>query len=192
MSQTKIAYYADLFIYPIIVAGFMLFDIQTSGFILRARWWCAFFFGIVLWTLAEYLLHRFVYHDMPFAKELHARHHTRPTDFIGSPLWISLLGFSAFLLILSQFWKFEMASGTTCGLIVGYVWYLVIHDAVHRWRMDEKSWMRRMRLRHLRHHRSPTPGNFGVTTGVWDFVFATPIAPPIRDHRPSEQRIPLA
>lgn len=191
MSQSRIAYYADLFVYPIVVVGFLVLDVETSRFTLHARWWCTFLLGAVLWTLVEYLLHRFVYHDMPIVKELHAMHHARPIDFVGSPLWTSLLGFSAVLLILSHFWTFQMASGATCGLIVGYIWYLVIHDAVHRWRVDGSSWIRPLRLRHLRHHRSPTPGNFGVTTGLWDFVFATTITPPIRDHRPGARNLPV-
>lgn len=192
MNQSRIAYYADLFVYPILVVGFLVFDIETSGFTLHIRWWYAFFFGAALWTLVEYLLHRFVYHDMPLVKELHAMHHARPIDFVGSPLWTSLLGFSAVLLILSYFWTFEIASGATCGLIVGYVWYLVVHDAVHRWHASDNSWIRPLRLRHLRHHRSPLPGNFGVTTGVWDFVFATTIAAPMRDQRRGGRNFPAA
>jgi sterol desaturase/sphingolipid hydroxylase (fatty acid hydroxylase superfamily) len=37
--------------------------------------------------------------------------------------------------------------------------------------------------RHLRHHYSPRPGNFGVTTPLWDHVFGTYIA--ARHERPS-------
>ena len=54
---------------------------------------------------------------------------------------------------------------------------VLVHDAVHRWRLGDKSWMRNHRLRHHRHHRSPVPGNFGVTTGFWDVVFGTEIVP---------------
>jgi sterol desaturase/sphingolipid hydroxylase (fatty acid hydroxylase superfamily) len=82
----------------------------------------------------------------------------------------------------------------TSGLIAGYVWYLLIHDAVHRWQLAEKSWLRSHRLRHLRHHRYPVPGNFGVTTGVWDIVFGTAIAPgrtrPGPDSYPGPNQLP--
>jgi sterol desaturase/sphingolipid hydroxylase (fatty acid hydroxylase superfamily) len=78
---------------------------------------------------------------------------------------------------LALLWDIEIACGTTGGLIVGYVSYLLIHDAVHRWQLSERSWMRSLRLRHLRHHRHPVPGNFGVTTDFWDLAFGTAIAP---------------
>jgi len=177
MNQTKIGYYADLFFYPIVGGGFLLYDFNGRGFALHSRWWFAFVCGAILWTLVEYLLHRFVYHKVVVVRELHGMHHSHPNDFFGAPIWVSIIGFSFFLSFLALLWDIEIACGTTSGLIVGYVSYLLIHDAVHRWQLSERSWMRNHRLRHLRHHRNPLPGNFGVTTGFWDLVFGTAIVP---------------
>ena len=58
MTQTRIGYYADLFFYPIVVGGFLLYDLSGEGFALHWRGWLAFACGALLWTLAEYLLHR--------------------------------------------------------------------------------------------------------------------------------------
>jgi sterol desaturase/sphingolipid hydroxylase (fatty acid hydroxylase superfamily) len=175
--QTKIGYYAELLVYPIVVVGLLVHDVNGSGLALHLRWWFAAVGGAVLWTLAEYLVHRFIYHKAPILRELHGMHHSRPCDFIGAPIWVSVVMFSSFLFLLALVWDVEIASGTTSGLIAGYVWYLLIHDAVHRWQLAEKSWLRSLRLRHLRHHRHPVPGNFGVTTGLWDLVFGTLIGP---------------
>lgn len=177
MNQTKIGYYADLFFYPIAVGGLLLYDLNGRGFALHSRWWLALVCGAILWTLVEYLLHRFVYHKVAVVRELHGMHHSRPNDFIGAPIWISIVGFSSSLSFLALLWDTEIACGTTSGLIVGYVSYVLIHDAVHRWQLGERSWMRSHRLWHLRHHRNPVPGNFGVTTGFWDRVFGTAIVP---------------
>jgi len=177
MNQTKIGYYADLFFYPIVVGGFLLYDLNGRGFALHSRWWFAFVCGAILWTLVEYLLHRFVYHKVAVVRELHGMHHSHPNDFFGAPIWVSIISFSSFLAFLALLWDIEIACGTTSGLIVGYVSYLLIHDAVHRWQLSERSWMRNHRLRHLRHHRNSLPGNFGVTTGFWDLVFGTAIVP---------------
>ena len=177
VNHTKIGHYAELFVYPLVVGGLFLYDVSGSGFALHLRWCFAALCGAMLWTLTEYLVHRFVYHKLPVLRELHAMHHSRPCDFIGAPIWISIVGFSSFFVLLALRWDVEIASGTTSGLIVGYVSYLLMHDAVHRWQLYEKSWLRSHRLRHLRHHRHPVPGNFGVTTGVWDFVFGTAIVP---------------
>lgn len=177
VNHTKISYYAELFVYPFVVGGLFLYDVDGSGMAWHSRWWFATLCGVVLWTLAEYLMHRFIYHKVPVLRELHGMHHSRPCDFIGAPIWVSIVSFSSFSFLLALFWDVEIVCGATSGLIVGYLSYLLIHDAVHRWQLAEKSWLRSHRLRHLRHHRHPVPGNFGVTTGVWDLVFGTAIVP---------------
>ena len=177
MNQTKIGFYADLFFYPIVVCGFLLYDLHGRGFALHSRWWLAVWCGGILWTLVEYLMHRFVYHKVAVVRDLHGMHHSHPNDLIGAPIWVSIAGFSVFFFCLARLSDTEIACGTTVGLIAGYISYLLIHDAVHRWHLGERSWLRRLRLRHLRHHRHPVPGNFGVTTDFWDHVFGTAIAP---------------
>jgi sterol desaturase/sphingolipid hydroxylase (fatty acid hydroxylase superfamily) len=177
MSQTRIGYYADLFFYPFVVGGLLLYQLNGNGFTLYSRWWFAFVCGVILWTLVEYLLHRFVYHKVAVVRELHGMHHSHPNDFVGAPIWVSIAGFSFFLSLLALLCDIEIAFGITCGLMVGYMSYLLVHDAVHRWQLGERSLMRRHRLWHLRHHRHPVPGNFGVTTGFWDRVFGTAIVP---------------
>ena len=177
MNHTKIGYYAELFVYPTVVGGLLLYDLDSRGFALHLHWWFAAVWGAMLWTLIEYLVHRFVYHKVPILRELHGMHHSRPCDLIGAPIWVSIVSFSSVFFLLALLWDVEIASGTTSGLIVGCVSYLLIHNAVHRWQLDEKSWMRSHRLRHLRHHHHPIPGNFGVTTGIWDLVFGTAILP---------------
>lgn len=177
MKQTRVGFYADLFFYPIILGGFLLYDLNGRGFALHSRWWLAFVCGAMLWTLVEYLLHRFVYHKVAVVRELHGMHHAHPNDLVGAPIWISIIGFSLLLAFFALLVGIEMGSAITTGLMAGYISYLVVHDAVHRWQLGERSWLRNHRLRHLRHHRHPLPGNFGVTTGFWDLVFGTAIAP---------------
>ena len=64
------------------------------------------------------------------------------------------------------------------------VWYLVVHDAVHRWRLDHESFLYRTRLRQA-HHYGKQEGNFGVTTAFWDRVFSTTVV------GSRERRLPL-
>ncbi|MGJ4946610.1 sterol desaturase family protein [Bradyrhizobium sp. HKCCYLS1011] len=176
MNQSKISYYAELFVYPVVVAGLLLYDVESDGFALHPRWLFAALCGAMLWTLAEYLVHRFVYHEVPVLKELHGMHHARPCDLVGAPIWVSVVVFLSFFAVVARFADLEIAGGSTSGLIVGYISYLLVHDAVHRWQLSEHSWLRSCRLRHLRHHRDPIPGNFGVVTGFWDHVFGTVLA----------------
>jgi sterol desaturase/sphingolipid hydroxylase (fatty acid hydroxylase superfamily) len=177
LQHTKISYYAEPTVYPIVVGSLFLYEVHRGGPALHPHWWIAAACGAMLWTLAEYLVHRFVYHKVPVLRQLHGLHHSHPSDLIGAPIWVSVACFSLLFFLIARLWDIEIAGGATGGLIAGYVWYLLIHDAVHRWQLAEKSWLRTHRLRHLRHHRHPVPGNFGVTTGVWDLVFGTVIAP---------------
>lgn len=177
VNQNKIGYYAELFVYPPVVGGLLLYHVNANGFALHSRWWFATLCGAMLWTLVEYLVHRFVYHKVPVLKDLHGMHHAHPSDLIGAPIWVSMVSFCAIFVVLARGWDLEIAFGATGGLIVGYICYLLVHDAVHHWQLAERSWLRSHRLRHLRHHRYPVPGNFGVTTGIWDVVFGTAISP---------------
>src|SRR5215469_242908 len=113
MKQTRIGYYADLFFYPVLVGGFLLYDFNGSGFALHARWWVAFGCGAMLWTLVEYLLHRFVYHKVAGVRELHGMHHAHPNDFVGSPIWVSIISFCCLFAVLALLSDIEIALGVT-------------------------------------------------------------------------------
>jgi len=107
----------------------------------------------MLWTLVEYLLHRFVYHKVAVVRELHGMHHSHPNDFIGAPIWVSIVSFALFFSVLAPLWDIEVACGTTSGLMVGYVSYLLIHDAVHRLRLESRFFALSSQTAHAQHHR---------------------------------------
>ena len=59
------------------------------------------------------------------------------------------------------------------GLMLGYLWYLLIHDIVHRRHPKRGSLLYQARIHHARHHYAKVPGNFGVTTSFCDRFFGT-------------------
>ncbi len=129
--------------------------------------------GLVLWTGAEYLLHRFVLHGVqPFVR-WHAAHHERPTAWICSSTLLS-----ASLMIVVVFvpalvlWGLWRAIALTLGMSGGYVLYATMHHALHHWRLPG-AWLRQRKLWHARHHHSGNAVCFGVTTALWDRVFGT-------------------
>jgi sterol desaturase/sphingolipid hydroxylase (fatty acid hydroxylase superfamily) len=136
--------------------------------------------GVVAWTLVEYVMHRFLFHAVPYFAQLHDMHHERPTAFVGTPIWGSLAAFGVGALV-PLWWLagFETAGTVTAGLMLGYVWYAVVHDAVHRWRLDRGSLLYGAKLRHMRHHFSGQD-SFGVTTGLWDRLLGTSMDPVTR------------
>jgi len=130
--------------------------------------------GVVAWTLLEYLVHRFAFHHYSsVARRLHQLHHDHPNDpdaersSLSTPLIASPTGF---LLIVTA--GLEDGSAIFAGLLLGYLAFIVVHYAVHRWPIEPNSWLYSAKIRHLTHHRFENC-NYGVTTSFWDIVFRT-------------------
>jgi sterol desaturase/sphingolipid hydroxylase (fatty acid hydroxylase superfamily) len=54
---------------------------------------------------------------------------------------------------------------------LGYVIYCITHHGSHRWAY-RGGWLKKMKRHHLLHHAHPQY-NWGFTTPLWDYVFAT-------------------
>jgi len=137
--------------------------------------------GLFVWTLSEYLLHRFVFHYEPttsWGKRLHflmhGVHHDYPQDskrlvmppVVSIPLACLFLGL--FYLILPS----GQVSAIFAGFIFGYICYDEIHYATHHAPMKGKVglWLKH---HHVRHHYLDNGRGFGVSTPIWDYVFGT-------------------
>ena len=129
--------------------------------------------GVAAWTLLEYLVHRIVFHRYSVGRRLHQLHHDHPNDpdaersSLSTPLIASPTGF---LLIVTA--GLEDGSAIFAGLLLGYLAFIVVHYAVHRWPIETNSWLYSAKIRHLTHHRFENC-NYGVTTIFWDIVFRT-------------------
>jgi sterol desaturase/sphingolipid hydroxylase (fatty acid hydroxylase superfamily) len=140
--------------------------------------------GVLLWSITEYLLHRFVFHRITgtFAGRrlyfvLHGVHHDYPTD--GSrlvmPLGVSIpMGTAVYLLLRVALAPLGGAAidGVFVGFGVGYLAYDGIHYATHHFRMKSKlgSWLKRY---HMVHHHTGENARWGVSSPLWDWVFGT-------------------
>ncbi len=122
-------------------------------------------------SLAEYLVHRFVYHLLPTTLEQgHRLHHDQPRAPIGPP-W-----YSAGLVVLGIYGVLAALLGAGVGVGFGLLWFFqtassAIHDALHhrRWRW---RWFRRLQHFHNVHHRLGDR-NFGISLPLWDLVLGT-------------------
>lgn len=174
MRLGRFFYYVDFFVYPLLVAGLVAVTLSRASPYVWPQWLACVIVGVVLWTLAEYLLHRFVFHEVPFIAHMHDAHHKDPTGLIGTPIWISLaVTFLGLLLPLWWLTTFEIASGITIGGMLGYFWYIWLHHAVHHMRIRPGTYLFHAKRRHALHHFARQACNFGVTTGIWDRVFGT-------------------
>jgi len=182
MRLSKTAYYADFAIYALVVAALAGIAESNPEGPARLRWLEVFLGGAILWTLVEYLLHRFVLHRWRAFTTMHALHHAAPRDFIGTPTWITLgTLWLVFFLPEWRLWSFNAASGLVAGVMTGFLWYGMLHHIIHHGRPRAIALLlTRSAYRHRQHHYSGRYGNFGVTTAIWDHLFGTVIKGPVR------------
>ena len=145
-----------------------------------------FLLGLFLWTLAEYTLHRFLFH-MPVkgarAQRIiflfHGVHHAQPQmktrlvmpPVVSIPLAAIFFGFYylVFAVILNAaHWVGPVFSG----FIVGYLIYDLTHYATHHFPM-RKGYFKFIKRYHMQHHYKTPDKRFGVSSPLWDHVFNT-------------------
>ena len=172
VQLSRCIYFADFFVYPLLAIVLAAAGLSTAS--RPSAWFAACIAGLAAWTLAEYFLHRYVFHHLPIIERMHHEHHENPRALIGSPVWLSFMIFA--FGVFPTLWLalgVNFATAVGAGLVVGYLWYLLVHHAVHHWAIDERSWLYSARIRHLLHHYRSDACSFGVTTGFWDYVFGT-------------------
>jgi sterol desaturase/sphingolipid hydroxylase (fatty acid hydroxylase superfamily) len=131
MRTTKLGYFAEFIVFPVFFV--VLTALAFRGDHPRIPvWLSAVLLGALLWPLIEYLLHRFVFHHIPIIAEMHERHHRDPAALIGTPAWVSLsVGIVVALLPLWSVLGFGLAAAATIGVLCGYLWYVLVHYAIH-------------------------------------------------------------
>lgn len=135
-----------------------------------------FVVGIVLWTLLEYVLHRFAGHSNRLGKHVrkeHFAHHATPDYFTSLPrklvLAVPVLSALGAIAVPLVGWA---GLATVAGTAVGWTFYEALHKATHVRgpRNAYGAWARR---HHLHHHFQSPKANHGVTSPIWDWVFGT-------------------
>lgn len=175
MRLSKTGYYADFVIYATVVATATIATAWRDTAYESSIWLLAAAVGAVLWTLAEYIIHRFVLHRMPVFAAMHDAHHEAPLAFVGTPTWLSLSVIIGVVFLPAwALGSFNTACGLAIGTMAGFFWYGVVHHAIHYRRPRPiATHLLMASRRHAQHHYSSEPGNFGVTTSFWDHVFGT-------------------
>ena len=143
-----------------------------------------FTFALLSWTLAEYILHRFLFHWISenkiiqrFHFIMHGSHHLYPrdTDRILMPpvpgvIFAAVL-FSIFHLFFSLLGIPRITWAFFPGFFLGYILYSFLHRATHVNRPPKK--FKYLWKHHSIHHYKYPQKAFGVSTTFWDKVFNT-------------------
>ncbi len=129
--------------------------------------------GVLVWTLAEYLIHRYGFHHAPVLKPMHMAHHDEPEGLQGSPTIVTVAVFAILAFLPARMVaSLPSAAAWTAGVMIGYLAYISVHYLVHHRRAGQSRWMMRLMRAHAVHHHQ-TSCNFGVSTTLWDRVFGT-------------------
>ena len=152
--MTVVIYFGEL-IFAIALA-IMLLAASTVASSTAILLFCC---GLVAWTLAEYITHRFVLHAI--ASVQHGVHHAHPQDGIDKIFWQIWLAFVTVYL--------TMGAPLLAGVLVAYAWYLSVHYGAHH----NPSILPASLLKHHLDHHKFASRNYGVTTKLWDRVFGT-------------------
>lgn len=158
------------------VVGFSIWFGAARMGIAVAAWFAG---GVSLWTLIEYLLHRFAFHykaRSAFVKKLvlfaHGYHHEAPETTRRAVLTMTMP--SAVFLFGLIFLVLPPAAGWPLfgGIMTGYLAYDATHYIVHHWKMRGRVG-RFLKTYHFKHHHKDNGRGFGVTSPFWDYVFGT-------------------
>jgi sterol desaturase/sphingolipid hydroxylase (fatty acid hydroxylase superfamily) len=187
---TRIHYSVPLFLFiPVIIYSLYraiwidhINGLSLAGYILL---------GLFVWTLTEYVMHRFVFHWMPPGKfgermhfVFHGVHHDYPSDSkrlvmvptVSIPL--ATLFFFLFKLILGPVNVFPFF----IGFLSGYLFYDMVHYAIHHYNFKSKFWLD-LKHHHMLHHYKDMDNGYGVSSKFWDLIFRTTFGK--KDNSPS-------
>ena len=132
LEHSSTAYRVDFALYALLCLGTSatLLSVGPAGKSIALLLWVMG--GGAVWSLLEYLLHRYVLHGVAPFSRWHAQHHLRPRALIASPISLSL---SLFLTMgtLPAWWLLGIwpALALTLGLMTSYLAYGLTHHATH-------------------------------------------------------------
>lgn len=177
-SLSKVHFTVPLYIFVPVIIFCVYKSFQVSLGILNFIQ--LFAFGLFVWTLVEYIMHRFVFHymppDKPWAMRLHfifhGVHHDFPSDAkrlvlppsVSIPLAIGFYFLFNAILPLNYIWGFFPA------FILGYLFYDISHYAIHHFNLKGAIW-KKIKQHHMLHHYQDPDKGYGVSSSFWDKVF---------------------
>lgn len=175
---SKVHFSVPLFVYiPIIIyfgyQGFTVERLTTINLIF------SLLAGLLVWTLTEYVLHRFIFHYQPsseWGKKLHfifhGVHHDYPNDSLRLvlPPSVSIPLSILFYLLFSVTIPTAYLYSFFAAFLTGYLCYDMCHFAFHHGNFSNPI-LKKLKQHHMLHHYTDSDKGYGVTSILWDFIF---------------------
>ncbi|MHB8580331.1 MAG: sterol desaturase family protein [Ignavibacteriaceae bacterium] len=138
-------------------------------------------FGVFVWTLTEYSLHRFIFHHKfhsHFGERIHfifhGVHHDYPMDSrrLVMPPSVSIPLAALFYYLFYLIFGPSLVAPFFVGFLTGYLFYDMTHYAVHHFNIHNKFWLA-IKKHHIRHHFQDPDKGYGVSSPMWDKIIGT-------------------
>ena len=177
---SKVHYSVPLFIFlPVI--GYFSWSALFPGNMSLLSFAAYYLGGLFIWSLTEYLMHRFVFHFTPKGKLMerihfifHGVHHDYPNDAMRlvMPPSVSIPLATGFYFLFSLFFTELPLAAFFSGFITGYLFYDMTHYALHHANFKNEFW-KKLKKHHMVHHYSDSKKGFGVSSNFWDKIFGS-------------------
>ncbi len=140
-----------------------------------------FMLGFFVWTVTEYVMHRFIFHFEPNSKLgkrlhfiFHGVHHDYPKDRLRLvlPPAVSIPLATMFYFLFRNIIKTDGFYSFFAAFLIGYLIYDMIHYAIHHVQFKGKLW-NILKSHHLKHHYVYPEKGYGVSSPLWDKIART-------------------
>lgn len=179
-SLSKVHFLVPVFIFVPVIIYFIYGAFQNNiGIVTFIE---MFITGLIVWTLVEYVMHRFLFHymppDKPWAQRLHfifhGVHHDYPSDAkrLVLPPSVSIPLALAFYLMFNAILPVNYIYGFFPAFLIGYLFYDESHYAIHHFNFKGKIW-KKIKQHHMLHHYSDPAKGYGVSSPLWDKIFGS-------------------
>ena len=179
-NLSKVHYYVPLIVYIPVIAflGWKSFTDVHMGVLAFIGWLAV---GLFVWTIIEYIMHRWVFHFYPKSKLgqrihfiFHGVHHDYPNDakrLVMPPsasIPMALALYFVFLAILPAGTIYSFFTG----FLIGYLAYDMTHYALHHANFKNPFW-KKLKQHHMLHHYSDPTKGYGVSSALWDKILGS-------------------
>ena len=174
---SKVHFSVPLIIYLPVIGYFLYLSFVSSSLTLLSG--LAYFgLGLLIWTVTEYILHRYIFHFEPKGKIgqrlhfiFHGVHHDYPNDSLRLVMPPSVSIPLAFLFYFSfrSILPGDALYPFFAAFVLGYLAYDMLHYAIHHVNMKGKWWVA-LKTHHLKHHFKDPDKGYGVSSPLWDVI----------------------
>lgn len=176
---SKVHYSVPLIMFVPIICYFLYQAFNSSISIIEGILY--YLLGFAVWTITEYIMHRFIFHFEPkteLGKRMHfifhGVHHDYPKDRLRLvlPPIISIPLATGFYFIFRNIINSDGFYTFFPAFLTGYLVYDMLHYAIHHVQIKGKLW-NVLKTHHLKHHYVHPERGYGVSSPLWDKIAKT-------------------